>query len=462
MKQKIEFFLKKRFIITSILIYMISLSIYTCVSYKRVLKSSKNNHFSYLATSYINGQLSMTTMVPHGNDWSKVDIITLKNGNIYKGTWWFSKGKNIFRTLKGKFIKIKPLEIKKRERKWYVSFPPAPAVLMIPFVKIWGLSFNDVLFTLLFAALNPLLLWFLLIRLKKKKYISRSYSQILLLVILFGFGTVHFFSSVRGEVWFTAHILGISFLLLYLLSLFYKKPFLAGLFLSIAVLTRTTMVFAVLLYPIILFQRSNGIKIRKNWKPLSLFFIPLIFFGIGMMVINYLRFQNVLEFGHNYLYIRWRFRIEKYGLFNYEYLSRNLSVVFTLLPRIKSSFPYIQISPHGMALWLTTPTFLYLFWQKKSDLKIENNLRVPLMAVILPMFLTVLLYQNSGFIQFGYRFSLDFTIFLMILLAIDKRKWSKLFYSTVFFAICMNLFGAITFSRFRAFYPPGGFLFFTR
>ena len=44
----------------------------------------------------------------------------------------------------------------------YVSFPPFPAVLMLPFVAIWRLRFNDVLFTALWAALNPVLLFFLL------------------------------------------------------------------------------------------------------------------------------------------------------------------------------------------------------------------------------------------------------------------------------------------------------------
>ena len=33
---------------------------------------------------------------------------------------------------------------------------------MLPFVAIWGLKFNDVLFTALWAALNPVLLFLLL------------------------------------------------------------------------------------------------------------------------------------------------------------------------------------------------------------------------------------------------------------------------------------------------------------
>ena len=41
--------------------------------------------------------------------------------------------------------------VEERER-WYVSFPPFPAILMMPFVAVFGLSFNDVAFTLFFSA----------------------------------------------------------------------------------------------------------------------------------------------------------------------------------------------------------------------------------------------------------------------------------------------------------------------
>ena len=50
----------------------------------------------------------------------------------------------------------------------YVSFPPFPAVLMVPFVAIWGLSFNDVIFNALWAGLNPMLLFLLLRHLRAR------------------------------------------------------------------------------------------------------------------------------------------------------------------------------------------------------------------------------------------------------------------------------------------------------
>jgi hypothetical protein len=448
--------LLKRKLLFSLLIFTTTFSILAGLSWKRVLGPSKNNHFAYLADSWLNKRLDMRVKPPHGNDWARVESLELKNGKKLRGTWWITKGKDIFRTTKGEFIKISRGDIRRRSYKYYVSFPPIPALLMVPFVAIWGTEFNDVLFTLLFASLNPILLWLLLGKLRKDGYHSRSDKDIISLLVLAVFGTVYLFSAIRGEVWYTAHIIGITFLLSYLLALFHKKFFLAGLALGAGFLTRTPLLMASLLVPILLFQQ-NGIKdFKKSIKPVLLFSFPMAVALISIMVLNWLRFDNVFEFGHNYLQIRWRYRIEKYGLFSVEYISRNLSVALTLLPRISTKFPFVQISPHGMALWLTTPLFFTLI-----RFRGRHKLFIPFMLVLVPIMLMVLSYQNSGFVQFGFRFSLDFMPLLILLLAFDKWKFGKLYYAFLVWGIAVNIFGAVTFSRFSSFYPSGSFLFFT-
>ena len=63
-----------------------------------------------------------------------------------------------------------------------------------------------------------------------------------------------------------------------------------------------------------------------------------------------------------------------------------------------------------------------------------------------------LLYQNSGWVQFAYRFSLDYMILLFALLALGGRRFGALFYALVPVAIAINLFGAVTFDRVGRFY----------
>src|SRR5690606_22297724 len=131
---------------------------------------------------------------------------------------------------------------------------------------------------------------------------------------------------------------------------------------------------------------------------------------------NVMRFDSAGEFGHSYLAVRQQPMIEQYGLFDYQYLRRNLSVAFTLMPSFSAQAPYIHISGHGMALWITTPLFVALLWPRRREF-IHKSLWATVALIAIP----ILCYQNSGWVQFGYRFSLDYTVFLILLLAVGAR-----------------------------------------
>src|SRR5690606_8340670 len=96
-------------------------------------------------------------------------------------------------------------------------------------------------------------------------------------------------------------------------------------------------------------------------KKLVLFAIPCLIIGLSLMAINYIRFESFSEFGHRYLAAGNISRIKEYGLFNLQFLSKNLTAQFTLLPRFQETYPYVIISKHGMSMLLTTPAFIYLF-----------------------------------------------------------------------------------------------------
>ena len=58
-----------------------------------------------------------------------------------------------------------------------------------------------------------------------------------------------------------------------------------------------------------------------------------------------------------------------------------------------------------------------------------------------------LLYMNSGWVQFGYRFALDYMVFLIMLIAIGGRPFGRVAKTLIVIGIAINLFGAITFDR---------------
>jgi hypothetical protein len=372
--------------------------------------------------------------------------------------------------------------IRTRRYVYYVSFPWFPALLMLPFVAIWGMKFNDVIFTAVLAAFNPVLVYLVLRRLAALKLSQRRLPDDLWLVACFAFGTVHFYSSVLGQVWYTAHIVGVSLTCLYVLAaLEGRHVFLAGLCLGLGFVTRTPIPFTFPLAlgeilrrnlspakerasqidddpchrpPLIQWIRSYLPRVR--WMPtirqLVIFGLPVVVIAVIAFVLNHLRFDNPLEFGHYYLNVRWTERIQRWGLFNFHFLARNLAVLLTLLPRIMTKAPYVKVSWHGLSIFVTTPIFSYLIWPRRRS-PIQPWLYL---SVLLPLILH-LFYQNSGWVQFGYRFSLDFTVFLVALLAVGGRRLGIFAKALIILGIAVNTFGAITFGRYWQFYWDGMF-----
>jgi hypothetical protein len=170
--------------------------------------------------------------------------------------------------------------------------------------------------------------------------------------------------------------------------------------------------------------------------------------AIGGLLVwhNMARFHRPFTFGHEFLNVQWQERIQRWGLFNYHFLSRNLAAALVLLPRIMTHFPYVKISQHGMSLLVTSPNLAYTVMPAEP-----SRLNKPLWLTIAATALPSLLYQNSGYIQFGYRFSLDYMIFFVMLLAVRHRPLSRLFKSLVVVAFLINLFLAIAFDRYMQF-----------
>jgi len=152
------------------------------------------------------------------------------------------------------------------------------------------------------------------------------------------------------------------------------------------------------------------------------------------------------------LNVRWTDRIQRYGLTNFSFLARNLSCALTLTPKLLAKSPYIQFSWHGMSLLLTTPAYAYLLWPR-----VRGPLHTVLWVIVAPIAILGLMYQNDGWVQFGYRFSNDFAFALMMLLAIGGRPLTRLWKALILVGAGVNLFGAITFGRMWQYYFDGFF-----
>jgi len=83
--------------------------------------------------------------------------------------------------------------------------------------------------------------------------------------------------------------------------------------------------------------------------------------------------------------------------------------------------PYLLPSWHGIAIWITTPAFIYAF---KAG--IRNKLSVGCWVSIVLIALVNLSHGTWVFIQFGYGFAVDFYPLLFLLTVKEKGneiKW---------------------------------------
>jgi chromate transport protein ChrA len=357
------------------------------------------------------------------------------------------------------------------EGKWFITFPPFPAVLMLPLVALAGSpeNFQDGQFIVWLAGVGPALLFLVLERLRSTGRSSRSEKENIALALLFAFGTVYFFTAVEGTVWFAAHVVAVGLTCGYLLvALDAERPAVAGLLVACAWMTRPPLLFASAFFVLeavrvscpggavprgdTFFERVEGTLRRVDRRALARkllpFAIPLAASLAIMAWMNLERFHDANPFFpvHQYLTVAWKGRMLKWGLFSYHYLSKNLGAMLTVLPWLPpkgtpAAAPF-QINEHGLALWFTTPLYLWLFRPKD-----KGWLAFALAVGAAGPLLLDLLYQNSGWRQFGYRFSNDYAPLLFVMLAVGGRPMGSAFRLAAAWAVAWNLFGAVTFDR---------------
>jgi hypothetical protein len=431
------------------LLFVIGLAVYSGLAGRRMFEQSAAPQFVYQADAWLHGKLSVTPKKTDA-DWAKLETVELRDkpGQTVTGRRMITRP--FFHPLRGPEIP-NALIGGTREVTWYMSFPVFPTVIMIPSAIISGRDGNDVMPTVLLAALILPLGLLLLRRLADAKLSQRTLNEDLWLVAMLAFGSVMFFSAVQGSVWYTAHVVGVVLALLYgWASIEAKRPIIAGLALGAAALTRSPMAF---MFPLFLAEawRMAGGDRRVFIRSLVPFAIPVAVFAIAGMTYNLVRFHSPTEFGHTYLDVRQQVQIEQWGLASYHYLGRNLAVAFTLLPEWDFHWRFwnsrMIVGGHGLAMWFTTPFLLYVLWPRQKP-AIHRALWVTVAFVAIPS----LFYQNSGWVQFGYRFSLDYMVFLMMLLAIGGRSLGWVGRGLIVVGIVINLFGAYTFNRAGQYY----------
>src|SRR5947209_3323468 len=339
---------------------------------------------------------------------------------------------------------------------WYVAFPPLPAVLLLPIVAIFHLSHQTLIslaFSLGMGILNIWLMLGVLKRLARRHFLT--FAAAAWLTVLFALGTDHLYATIQGNVWYTAHVVATTFLLLYTgETLGKRRPVLAGLYLGLATLSRSTTLFTfpffVLLAIGAFFVNQQGFKRPVPWKQLFLFFTVLGTFIAAMLLYNQARFGSPLDFGYNTMKVNpfvWG-NLHTYGQFNWHFISTNFRYMLLEPPYIVSHVPYLTFNPLGTGIFWTTPALLLAFLAFRY--RERRWLAASLLAACLLPIALLLLYFNTGWYQFGYRFALDFLPFALLLVALGMRArpgwWEKML---IVLSVVINIWGFVVFTFFH-------------
>jgi hypothetical protein len=344
-----------------------------------------------------------------------------------------------------------------------LPFPPLPAIVLLPFVAVFGLETNGAVVAAVLGAVNVALCWLVLVR------VTRRLDAAALATIFYGFGTVAWYASMLGSTWFLAHVVASTFLFLAIGVAVRSDPaavepvdgphlddeptdvvpanagvrlrgaFVAGVLFGIGACARLTAAFGA---PFFAFVGPGGF-IRRSVLAAAGTAIPL-----GLLVTyNLATTGAVLHPAYQHLYeVEYRPRPDlihpEWGIEDVRYIPQNAGIMLGWPPQLPllddpvcqepaarpsgldvlldRTCPLVRPDPLGMSLLLTSPAYLLgipaILWGWRRRIVAGAALAVLAIALI------DLAHFSQGWVQFGYRFSNDFAPFAVLLVALTIAR----------------------------------------
>jgi len=391
-----------------------------------------------------------------------------------------------------------------------LPFPPLPAVLLMPFVAVFGLATDAQLFGAVLGAINVGLAWRLTTRL------TDSRAAAFLATLFFAFGTVHWYAAIISTTWFLAHVVAVTFLMLGvtlaldaerreqlrramrigadvgsphgarnpLAETFEEKSLLvawgrrlsgqidgmqlmAGFVFGLAALSRLTIIFGA---PFFVFVGGGGSYFRRALSAGIGAAIPVALIGVYNFLSTGHLFNPVYEFlfqlqfhGQGYAPSDAFYGQREWGPENPLYIPLNAVIMFLWPPDLSPTYPPFDQcanvarsvlgtcpvavpSKFGMSIFLTSPAFLLIPFV--AALAWRQRVVLGALFAVAAIGLVNLAHFSQGWVQFGYRFSLDFAPFSLVLVTIgiawlgrSRRGFAWVAVPLVILSILVNAWG---------------------
>ena len=424
-------------------------------------RSGFYNHFVWQAEAFLDGRVAITYPVVSGP------------------------------VTNGYFQDVMPLPAEPGEPGYgLLPFPPLPAVLLVPFVALFGLATDSQLVGVVLGAINTGLAWRLTTRLTADRLAA------LLGTVFFGFGTVHWYAAMLSTTWFLAHVVATTFALLAItlaldgerraaavasLNRFGIGPrrrhpvivlldgrsmflgwwrrlrraidpvqFMAGFVFGVAALSRLTVLFAA---PFFLLVGGGGSIWRRGFSAGLGAIIPVALLVAYNVIATGQFFNPAYEYLYQTEYLGYMppdLQINRdYAIEDVRHVPLNMLIMFLWPPIIDTGCtslldrdcPLVRPSEIGMSLLLTSPA--YLLGVVHAVRNWRERIVVGASLAIIAVALVNLMHFSQGWVQFGYRFSNDFAPFALVLvtLGIAAARTHALAIALVAVSVLVNAWG---------------------
>jgi len=402
------------------------------------------NHFVWQADAYLHGRVWFPYPVPDGGD--------------IPANWWFQD--------------VYPLTLPDGtpDGRVLLPFPPLPAIVLLPFVAVWGLATDQEAISVGLGALGVWLAWWMLGGLRIRTTVRA------LTTAVFATGTVWWWATAVGSTWYLAHLVAADIALIAVGIALRHDPdaatqgpraewrgrtggilaaawpldrsqVLVGFLLGLAVTARLPLIFAA---PFFILVGGGGSWLRRLLSAAAGGVLPVT----ALLVYTFLTTGSLIHPGYDYQY---QLEVEGYTTLGYNaewsvedvrYIPQNLRIMLGALPVVapdvlpntlgidpdvplctapdaqRSLFdiecPLAVPVDIGTSILLSAPGLLLaLLALRRHGLA---RLGLATVATVLLIATFNLAHFSQGWVQWGYRFSLDFLPFLLPMVALGAAR----------------------------------------
>jgi hypothetical protein len=345
---------------------------------------------------------------------SPIPYFVLEANSWLHGSWWLhpysSVNNNVDLTL--------------FQGHWFVAFPPLPAIVLVPVVAVFGAHTWDVTVSIGFGTLNAVLTARVLRALAHWNMEPGPITEAWIVAYVC-FGNALWYLTLSGTVHFFAHVVAVSFLLLAIAEVLRpdRSPIKVALWFGLAGLARTDAWAGAAFYLVLIAisrRPHHDATARKRIVEAGAFLGLLIVFPVISVLYNHVRFGSFSDTGYQSMNLAGYFRaqVQQYGLFNLHYFVHDFYYMFLSPPILDRNG--LSVDPQGLSLFLASPAAIYALLalvRPFHPLAIASSAAIVLIAVPL------VIYYNTGWVQFGPRFSADFLPFIVPLLGVAANRY---------------------------------------